>query len=78
VIDVVCVAERIDAISLETTVVLPGMRKKPPQESTREFDAIERRFGPRARIPALLLVLTDLYKLYEYALWDRFRNGRYW
>ena len=61
-----------------TTVLLPAMRRKPQQEWTREFDAIERLFAPQARIAALLALLSGLYMLDEYDLWDRFRNGRYW
>jgi hypothetical protein len=60
-----------------TTVLLPAMRRKPQQEWTREFDAVERRFAPQARIAALLVLLSGLYMLDEYDLWDRFRNGRY-
>ena len=53
------------------------MRRKPQQEWMREFDAIERLFAPQARIAALLVLLSGLYMLDEYDLWDRFRNGRY-
>lgn len=44
----------------------------------REFDAIEHRFAPQARIAALLVLLSGLYMLYRYDLWDRFADRGYW
>ncbi|HUL05023.1 MAG TPA: hypothetical protein VLV76_01750 [Candidatus Acidoferrum sp.] len=43
-----------------------------------EFEAIERRFTPQARIAVLLVLLSGVYLLYYYDLWDRFADGRFW
>jgi uncharacterized membrane protein len=77
-IHVVVVVAWIGGVWLVTTVLLPAMRRKPQQEWIRELDAIERHFAPQARIAVLLVLLSGLYMLDEYDLWDRFRNGRYW
>lgn len=77
-IHVLAVVIWIGGVWLVTTVLLPGMKQKPPQEWTREFDAIERRFAPQARIAVLLVLLSGLYMLYAYDLWDRFIDGRFW
>jgi uncharacterized membrane protein len=77
-IHVVAVVVWIGGVWLVTTVLLPGMRKKPPQQWIREFDAIEHRFAPQARIAGLLVLLSGLYMLYQYDLWDRFTDGHYW
>src|SRR6267143_2124304 len=77
-IHVVAVVVWIGGVWLVTTVLLPGMKKKPQQEWIREFDAIEQRFAPQARIAVLLVLLTGLYMLYQYDLSDRFADGHYW
>ena len=43
-----------------------------------EFNAVERRFAPQARIAVLVVVLSGLYMLYRYDLWNRFADPRYW
>ncbi|MBO0735380.1 MAG: hypothetical protein J2P48_02250 [Alphaproteobacteria bacterium] len=43
-----------------------------------EFRAIENRLGPQARITVLLVLLSGLYMLYSYNLWDRFTQSQYW
>jgi uncharacterized membrane protein len=54
------------------------MRQRPPEDWLREFEAIEHRFAPQARIALLLVLLSGLYMLYDYDLWDRFTAGRFW
>ena len=68
----------IGGLWLVTTVLLPGMGRKPPEQCVREFDATERRFAPQARVAVLLVVLSGLYMLYAYDLWDRFAQVEYW
>ena len=68
----------IGGVWLVTTVLLPGMRKKPPEEWLAEFTAIERRFAPQARVALLLTLLSGLYMLKRYDLWDRFAHGSFW
>jgi len=77
-IHVLAVVVWIGGVWLVTTVMLPGIKQKPPQEWMREFDAIERRFAPQARIAVLLVLLSGLYMLYVYDLWDRFADVRFW
>ena len=39
---------------------------------------MERRFALQARVAVLLVLLSGLYMLYRYSLWDRFVDARYW
>ncbi|MDE2167428.1 MAG: hypothetical protein KGM97_10585 [Alphaproteobacteria bacterium] len=77
-IHVLAVVVWIGSVWLVTMVLLPGMRRKRPAEWVQEFDAIEHRFAPQARIAVLLVLLSGLYMLYHYDLWDRFTQGEYW
>jgi uncharacterized membrane protein len=77
-IHVVAVVVWIGGVWLLTTLLLPAMKNKPPQEWLREFDAIEHRFARQARIAVALVLLSGLYMLYRYELWDRFTDGHYW
>ena len=77
-IHVVAVVIWIGGVSLVTTVLLPAMKEKPAAEWMREFDAIERRFAPQARIAVLVVLLSGLYMLYHYDLWSRFAYAEYW
>jgi uncharacterized membrane protein len=77
-IHVLAVVIWIGGVWLVTTVLLPGMKQQLPEEWMREFDAIERRFAPQARIAVLLVLLSGLYMLYAYNLWDRFADSHFW
>jgi uncharacterized membrane protein len=77
-IHVLAVVVWIGSVWLVTMVLLPGMKNKAPADWVREFDAIEHRFAPQARIAVLLVLLSGLYMLYQYDLWDRFTEVRYW
>jgi uncharacterized membrane protein len=77
-VHVLAVVIWIGGLWLVTTVLLPGMKGKPPEAWMRDFDALEHRFAPQARIAALLVLLSGLYMLYQYDLWDRFVHGQFW
>jgi uncharacterized membrane protein len=77
-IHVAAVVVWIGGVSFVTTVVLPAMKRKPPKEWMQEFEAIEHRFAPQARIAVLVVLLSGLYMLYAYDLWDRFMDIRFW
>ena len=77
-IHVVAVVVWIGGVWLVTTVLLPAMKEQRPEEWIAKFDAIEQRFAPQVRIAALLVLLSGLYMLYAYDLWDRFAELRYW
>ena len=77
-IHVLAVVVWIGSVWLVTMVLLPAMRQKPPEQWTREFDAIEHRFAPQARVAVLLVLLSGLYMLYADNLWDRFEQGAFW
>ena len=77
-IHVVAVVIWIGGVSLVTTVLLPALKEKPAAEWKREFDAIERRFAPQARIAIVVVLLSGLYMLYDYDLWSRFAYAAYW
>jgi uncharacterized membrane protein len=57
VIDVVAVVVWIGGVWLITTVLLPAMKPKRPEEWIGELNAIEQRFAPQARIAVLLVLL---------------------
>lgn len=78
VVHVLAVVAWIGGVWLVTTVLLPGMKGKPAAEWVREFNAIERRFAPQARIAVVLVLLSGLDMLYRYDLWDRFNHGEFW
>lgn len=78
VVHVVAVVVWIGGVWLVTTVLLPGLAKKPPETWFDEFEVIERRFAPQARVAVLLVLLSGLYMLYAYDLWDRFADAAYW
>jgi uncharacterized membrane protein len=75
-IHVVAIVIWIGSVWLVTTVLLPRMKQKPSQEWIGEFDAIEHRFAAQARIAVLLVLLSGLYMLYQYDLWDGFMDRR--
>lgn len=77
-IHVLAVVIWIGGVWLVTMVLLPEMRRKRPVDWVQEFEAIERRFAPQARTAVLLVLLSGLYMLYHYDLWDRFTQGGYW
>lgn len=77
-IHVVAVVIWIGSIWFVTTVLLPAMKGKPAAEWVREFDAIEHRFAPQARIAVVLVLLSGLYMLYHYDLWNRFAQSEFW
>jgi uncharacterized membrane protein len=68
----------IGGVWLVTTVLLPGLMQKSSQDWGREFEAIEHRFAPQARIAVLLVLLSGLYILYQSDLWDRFADDSFW
>jgi uncharacterized membrane protein len=77
-IHILSVVVWIGGVSLVTTAVLPAIKGKPPQQWIRDFDEVERRFAPQARVSVLLVLLSGLYMLYAYDLWDRFADARFW
>ena len=77
-VHILAVVVWIGGVWLVTTVLLPGLTQKPPQDWGREFEAIEHRFAPQARIAVLLVLLSGLYILYQYDLWDRFADDSFW
>lgn len=68
----------IGGVWLVTTVLMPRMRQKAPDEWISELEAIERRFAPQARVAVLLVLLSGFYMLYAYNLWDRFEQTGFW
>lgn len=74
-IHVVAVVVWVGGVWFVTMVALPNMRRKAPAEWLREFDAVEHRFAPQARIAVVLVLLSGLYMLYDYDLWSRFADG---
>ena len=77
-VHILAVVVWIGGVWFVTMVALPALRQKPRQEWAREFEAIEHRFAPQARIAVLLVLLSGLYMLYAYDLWDRFADGSFW
>ena len=77
-IHVLSVVVWIGGVSLVTTALLPALKQKPPEDWVRDFNEIERRFAPQAKVAVLLVLLSGLYMLYAYSLWNRFVDARFW
>lgn len=77
-IHILAIVVWIGGVWFVTTVLLPSLKGKAPADWLREFDAIEHRFAPQARIAVLLVLLSGVYMLYEYDLWNRFSRPQYW
>jgi uncharacterized membrane protein len=77
-VHILAVVAWIGGVWMVTTVLLPGLRGRPDGGWLREFEAIEARFAPQVRIAVLLVLLSGLYMLQEYSLWDRFADARFW
>jgi uncharacterized membrane protein len=78
IIHILAIVVWIGGVWFVTTITLPAMRKKPAQQWLDEFNAVERRFAPQARGAVLLVLLSGLYMLQRYDLWNRFANASYW
>ncbi len=57
-VHVLSVVVWIGGVWLVTTVLLPAMRDDAPEKWIEQFDTIERRFGPQARVSALIVLLS--------------------
>jgi uncharacterized membrane protein len=68
----------IGGVSLITSVLLPAMKARPPEEWIREFGDVERRFATQVRLAVLLTLASGFWMLFQYDLWDRFLAARYW
>lgn len=77
-IHVLAIVVWIGGVWMVTTVLLPAIRQHPPEQWVGDFEAIEHRFAPQARIAIVLVLLSGLYMLYAYDLWDRFAQPEYW
>lgn len=77
-IHVLAVVWWIGGVTMVTTVLLPAIRKDRPDRALEAFDAIERRFAPQARVAVLLVLLSGLYMLDAYDMWDRFAEAAFW
>lgn len=77
-IHILTIVAWIGGVWMVTTVLLPALRDRASDSWVREFEAIERRFAPQVRIAVLLVLLSGLYMLYEYDLWSRFADARFW
>lgn len=78
VIHVLAVVVWIGGVWMVAMVLLPGLRDKTPETWLEEFDALEHRFAPQARIAVLLVLLTGLYMMYAYDLWSRLGTAVWW
>ncbi len=74
-IHVLAVVVWIGGVWMVAMVLLPGLRDRLPEPWLQDFDALERRFAPQARIAVLLVLLSGLYMLYAYDLWGRLAPG---
>ena len=77
-VHVLAIVVWIGGVWMVTTLLLPAMRQRPPQQWFGEFEAIEQRFAPQARIALHIVLLSGLYMIGEYDLWDRFARPGFW
>ncbi len=70
----------IGGVAMETTVLLPVMRRvRDHEERQRWFKAIERSFSWQARFTTLLVGVTGFYMLFALDGWGRFaRIDQFW
>ena len=68
----------IGGVSFVATALLPAIKQKASEEWINDFDEVERRFAPQARVAVLIVLLSGLYMLYAYDLWDRFADVHFW
>jgi uncharacterized membrane protein len=79
IVHVLAVVVWIGGVWFVTAVVLPGLRTQPPGQWLAAFHTVERRFAPQARVAVLLVLLSGLYLLDRYDLWDRLADpGAWW
>ncbi|HXR56841.1 MAG TPA: hypothetical protein VN858_08565 [Casimicrobiaceae bacterium] len=75
---VVAVVVWIGGVWFVTTVLLPRLQHERPDTWIEEFRAIERRFGAQARACVAVVLLSGLYMLYAYRMWNRFTQAAFW
>ena len=69
----------IGGVAMVTTVLLPAVRRFPPDENPVEFfERIERRFARQARVVTLLTGLSGFYMLYRLDAWGRYLRVESW
>lgn len=78
IVHVSAVVVWIGGVWFVTAIVLPAANKRPPQQKFEEFQILERRFAPQARVAVFLVLASGLYMFYRYNLWDRLADLRYW
>lgn len=78
-VHVLAVVVWIGGVWMVAIVLLPALRDKPAEIWLKEFEALESRFAPQARIAVLLVLLSGLYMLYTYDLWAQLgADGGWW
>jgi uncharacterized membrane protein len=75
---VLAVVVWIGGVAMVTTVVLPLIRRRPPDDAWALFRAVERRFAWQARVAILLVGASGFYMAWRLDLWDRFRHAGFW
>ena len=69
----------IGGVAMETTVLLPAIKRlKPAEEQISTFELIESRFAWQARVTTLLTGLSGDYLLYYTDGWNRYTDLRFW
>jgi uncharacterized membrane protein len=68
----------IGGVAFVTTVLLPALRRRHPEERLAALDALERRFSHQARITTLVAGASGLYMIIRLDLWDRFHAAAFW
>ncbi len=77
-VHIVAVVAWIGGVFFVTSVLLPVLKQRQQADWMPEFQAIERRFAPQARIALLLVLLSGLYMLDRYQMWSLFVGARSW
>jgi uncharacterized membrane protein len=77
-IHIVGVVVWIGGVWFVTLVFLPSLRGTRSAEWLEKFEEVEGRFAPQARLAVLLVLVSGLYMLQRYELWQRFAEARSW
>jgi uncharacterized membrane protein len=75
---VIAVVLWIGGVAMVTTVLLPAVRSRQPDDALPAFDRLERRFAAQSRWTTLLAGATGFYLAYSMNVWSRFTDIRYW
>jgi len=68
----------IGGVAFVTLALMPALLSLPAADRMRQFNVLERRFAPLARICVLLAGLTGFWMVWRADMWWRFTQVQFW